>query len=200
MLWSDKFMNCKKITLWDLFFTFFKIGAFTIGGGLAMVSVIEKELVQKKKWIDENELFDMIAIAESTPGVIAINSATFIGYKTRKFLGALMATIGVVLPSVVIISLITFVFDWFLSFELVKYAFKGANAAVCVLILNAGIKLFKSCEKNAYNYAMTAFALVLGIIFIIFNVSTIIIIILGFIIGIFYYAMLDHVRKEGEKK
>lgn len=192
-------MKDNKVSLLDLFGVFAKIGGLTIGGGLAMIAVIERELVQKRKWITEEELLDMIAVAESTPGVIAVNSATFIGYKLRGFLGSLLATIGVVTPSFVIISLIALVFEWFLGFELVTWAFKGANAAVAILILNAGLKLLKKCEKSAYTYLMLALSIILGLLFIIFNVSTIIIIIIGLVVGIVYYAILDNKLKKKEQ-
>lgn len=192
-------MKDNKVSLLDLFGVFAKIGGLTIGGGLAMIAVIERELVQKRKWITEEELLDMIAVAESTPGVIAVNSATFIGYKLRGFLGSLLATIGVVAPSFVIISLIALVFEWFLGFELVTWAFKGANAAVAILILNAGLKLLKKCEKSAYTYLMLALSIILGLLFIIFNVSTIIIIIIGLVVGIVYYAILDNKLKKKEQ-
>lgn len=196
-------MKEKKVSLLDLFLTFAKIGGLTIGGGLAMVAVIERELVTKKKWITEEDLIDMITVAESTPGVIAVNSATFVGYKLRGFFGSLVATVGVVVPSFIIISLITLVFDWFLGFEIVTFAFKGANAAVAILIFNAGLKLFKNCDKNAYSYLMVGLSIILGIIFMIFNISSILIIILGLLVGVTYYTILENKakkqNKEGEK-
>lgn len=192
-------MKENKVSLLDLFGVFAKIGGLTIGGGLAMIAVIERELVQKRKWITDEELLDMIAVAESTPGVIAVNSATFVGFKLRGFLGALIATIGVVAPSFVVISLIALVFEWFLGFELVTWAFKGANAAVAILILNAGLKLLKKCEKSAYTYLMLALSVILGLLFIIFNVSTIIIIIIGLVVGTVYYAILDNKVKKKEQ-
>lgn len=192
-------MKENKVSLLDLFGVFAKIGGLTIGGGLAMIAVIERELVQKRKWITDEELLDMIAVAESTPGVIAVNSATFVGFKLRGFLGALLATIGVIAPSFVVISLIALVFEWFLGFELVTWAFKGANAAVAILILNAGLKLLKKCERSAYTYLMLALSVILGLLFIIFNVSTIIIIIIGLVVGTVYYAILDNKVKKKEQ-
>lgn len=189
-------MNKSKVSLLDLFFIFSKIGGLTIGGGLAMIAVIERELVQRKKWITNEELLDMIAVAESTPGVIAVNSATFVGFKLRGFLGALVATIGVVLPSFIIISLISLVFEWFLGFELVTWAFKGANAAVAVLIFNAGLKLLKKCEKTPYTYICLTLSIILGLLFMALGVSTIFIIIAGLIIGITYYIILDALAKK----
>ena len=193
-------MNKNKVSLLDLFGIFAKIGGLTIGGGLAMIAVIERELVQRKKWITDEELLDMIAVAESTPGVIAVNSATFVGYKLRGFLGALVATLGVVLPSFIVISLIALVFEWFLGFEIVQFAFKGANAAVAILILNAALKLFKKCEKRAYTYICLALSIALGLIFMIFNVSTIFIIMIGLVIGVVFYSILDNKNKKLEEK
>lgn len=193
-------MKEKKVSLFELFSIFAKIGGLTIGGGLAMIAVIERELVQRKKWINDEELLDMIAVAESTPGVIAVNSATFVGYKLRGFFGALVSTIGVVLPSFILISLISLIFEWFLGFEIVTFAFKGANAAVAVLILNAALKLFKKCEKSAYTYIALAVAIALGLTFMIFNISTVIIIIFGLVVGVVYYAILDNKTKKLAKK
>ena len=193
-------MNKNKVSLLDLFGIFAKIGGLTIGGGLAMIAVIERELVQRKKWITDEELLDMIAVAESTPGVIAVNSATFVGYKLRGFLGALVATLGVVLPSFIVISLIALVFEWFLGFEIVQFAFKGANAAVAILILNAAIKLFKKCEKRTYTYICLAISIALGLIFMIFNISTIFIIMIGLVIGVVFYSILDNKNKRLEEK
>ena len=99
----------------ELFFTFFKIGAFTFGGGYAMIPLIHHELVERKKWINDDEMVNMVAIAESTPGVIAVNSATFVGYKINKFWGSLFATLGVVLPSFVVICLVALYFENFLK-------------------------------------------------------------------------------------
>lgn len=193
-------MKEKKVNLLDLFLTFAKIGGLTIGGGLAMVAVIERELVTKRKWITEEDLLDMITVAESTPGVIAVNSATFVGYKLRGFLGSLVSTIGVVAPSFIIISLIALVFEWFLGFEIVSFAFKGANAAVAILIFNAGLKLLKKCEKGAYTYLMMGLSIIIGIIFMIFNISSIIIIILGLVIGLTYYTIIENKAKKKEKE
>ena len=110
-------MKQKLKDLWTLFITFFKIGAFTFGGGLAMIPLISKEIVEKKKWMTDEEMIDMIAIAESTPGVIAVNSATFVGFRTHKVLGALIATLGVTLPSFVIICIISIFYEKFMEIE-----------------------------------------------------------------------------------
>ena len=111
----------KKI--WTVFLVFLKIGAFTFGGGYAMIALLERELVQKRKWLDQTEFLDMVAMAESTPGPIAVNSATYLGYKTAGIWGAIAATIGVCLSSFVVIYLISLCLDWFLSFRYVTYGF-----------------------------------------------------------------------------
>ncbi|MFA6627534.1 MAG: chromate transporter, partial [Bacilli bacterium] len=123
--------------LWHLFITFFKIGAFTFGGGLAMLPFIQDEMVRKHGWITEDEMLDIIAVAESTPGVIAVNTATFVGYKVKKFWGSLVATIGVILPSLFIICIIAMYFKDFLAIPAIAAIFKGIRAGVAVLILNA---------------------------------------------------------------
>ena len=117
-------------TILKLFGTMFKIGLFTFGGGYVMVTLIENEFVEKKKWLSQEEYYDMLAIAESTPGPIAINSSTYIGYKLAGFFGSLFATIAVCLPSLIIIYLISLFFDRFLEFTIVANAFKGIQ--VCV--------------------------------------------------------------------
>lgn len=138
----------KKNNIFKLFLTFLKIGAFTFGGGYAMIAVLESEIVEHKKWLSKDEFLDMVAVAESTPGPIAINSATYIGYKTGKLIGAAAATLGVVLPSFFVIFVISLFFDKFLQFKYVTYAFKGIQSCIVYLILSAGLKMFKSIEKN----------------------------------------------------
>ena len=135
----------------DLFITMLKIGLFTFGGGYAMIAILENEFVSKKKWIERDEFLDMVAIAESTPGPIAINAATYIGYKMLGFLGSLIATIAVCMPSFVIIYTISLFFDNFLSLTLVSYAFRGIQVCVIWLILSAGLKMFKQMKKTPFN-------------------------------------------------
>ena len=132
----------------DLFLTFMKIGAFTFGGGYAMIPLIQKEVCENKKWLNEKEITDIVAISESTPGPIAINAATFVGYNTSGFLGACMATLGVVLPSFLIISLISMILTQFQDFKPVRYAFMGIRAAVLALILKTLWMMFKSVKKK----------------------------------------------------
>lgn len=182
----------------DLFMTFFKIGLFTFGGGLAMLPLISKEAVEKHHWVDDEEVLNMVAIAESTPGVIAVNSATYIGYKVNKFFGSLCATLGVVLPSFIIICLISLIIEPFLANKIVAYAFMGIRSMVAILILNAVIKLGKSTPKNVFSLVIFLAALVLTFIFP--NVSTVYFLIAGFVLGILWYVVINKPKvKEGEE-
>ncbi len=155
-------MNKLK-TILKLFATMFKIGLFTFGGGYVMVTLIENEFVEKKKWLTQEEYYDMLAIAESTPGPIAINSSTYIGYKLAGFFGSLLATIAVCLPSLIIIYIISLFFDKFLEFTIVANAFKGIQVCVSYLIISAGIKMIKKLPKTPMNItliSLTAIAMI----------------------------------------
>ena len=134
--------------LLDLFLTFAKIGFFTFGGGYAMISMIENSCVEKKKWISHDEMMNVTVIAESTPGPIAINCATFTGYKKAGVIGALVATLGIVVPSFVIIFLISMFLDNFMEITLIANAFKGIKIAVGILILDAAITMIKKMNKK----------------------------------------------------
>lgn len=140
--------------LLQLALTFLKIGAFTFGGGYAMIALLENEFVARKKWLEQNEFIDMVAIAESTPGPIAINSATYIGYRVGGFPGAVVSTLAVSLPSFVIIYIISLFLDRFLALSWVAYAFHGIRVCVIWLILSAGGKMLKSLEKTVFHYAI----------------------------------------------
>lgn len=172
-----------------LFLTYFKIGLFVFGGGYAMLALLEKEFVERKKWISGEEFTDIIGIAESTPGPIAINCATYIGYKVGKVLGAIVATLAVCIPSFVIIFVISLFFDAFLKFKYVAYAFRGIQACVVFLIASAGVKMFRGLKKNALG--ITLFAATLGcmIAFTLFAVdfSSVFYILIGGGIGVFLY-------------
>ncbi len=146
----------------SLFLTFMKIGAFTFGGGYAMIPLIQREVVEEKKWISESELMDMIAIAESTPGPIAINSATFVGHHVGGFRGAFCATVGVILPSFAIIAAISYVLQQFESLRAVKYAFLGIRAGVLALILKAFWNMARQIPKKAVSCCIAAAAFVLA--------------------------------------
>ena len=134
--------------LWELFSIFFRIGAFTFGGGYAMLSLIQREVVDNKKWASDEEILDYYAVAQCTPGVIAVNTATFVGYKQKGILGAIAATFGVVLPSLVIIMSIASVLQNFMHLQIVKHIFGGIRVAVAVLIVNAVITMGKKSVKD----------------------------------------------------
>ena len=134
-----------------LFLTMLKIGLFTFGGGYAMIAILENEIVTRREWLDREEFLDMVAIAESTPGPIAINSATYVGYRLSGFLGAILATLGICIPSFVIIYLISLVFDAFLSLSLVAAAFRGIQVAVIYLILSAGVRMLRKMNRTPFN-------------------------------------------------
>ena len=180
-----------------LFWEFFKIGLFTFGGGYAMVAVIERTLVEKKNWIGHEEFLDVIAIAESTPGPIAINSATYIGYKIKGFFGSVFATLGVVLPSLIVIFIISLFFDRFLELEFVGYAFKGIQACVAFLILSAGLKMIKHLKKTALNIILivAVIAAMITLDLLAVDFSTIYFILIGGVLGIIVY-LAAYVRQK----
>ena len=185
----------------DLFLTLLKIGLFTFGGGYAMIALLQNEFVEKKKYVNSDEFLDMVSIAESTPGPIAINAATYLGYKRLGFLGALVATIGVVIPSFVIIFAISLFFDAFLSISLVESAFRGVQVAVVYIILSAALKMLKSCKKTPLSISIISAVTFFMVIFSIFAVrfSTIIYILVSGVIGLSLYFIKGIKRKEGEK-
>ena len=182
---------------WQLFITFFKIGAFTFGGGLAMIPLISKEIVEKKKWMTDDEMLDMVAIAESTPGVIAVNSATFVGYRVGKIIGAIIATVGVTLPSFIIICVISFFYDKFMEIEVIKWAFLGIKACVAILILNAGLKLLKNVKKNVYSVIIILVAFLISLFFSF--IKTVYIILGGIILGVVVYTIWEHIQNKKNK-
>lgn len=189
----------------SLFFTMLKIGLFTFGGGYAMIALLENEFVEKKKYIEKDEFLDMVAIAESTPGPIAINAATYIGYKQLKFFGSLLSTIAICIPSFVIIYIVSLFFDAFLSFTLVQYAFRGIQVCVIYLILFAGIKMFSQLNKTPFNIIILVLIIGFMVAFSIFAISfsTVFYIIICGLIGLFAYLITllrdKNKRKEEEK-
>lgn len=192
-----------KRLLLTLFVTLFKIGLFTFGGGYAMIALLEDEFIEKKKWIDREEFLDMAAIAESTPGPIAINAATYIGYKTAGIAGALVSTVAVCIPSFSIIYIISLFFDAFLEFRLVANAFRGIQVCVLYLILSAGLRLFKGMRKNVFNVISAVTVGTVMICFSLFAVrfSTVFYIIICGVIGVAVSLLSEIVAKskEGEK-
>ena len=185
----------------SLFFTMLKIGLFTFGGGYAMIALLEHEFVEKKKYIDKDEFLDMVAIAESTPGPIAINAATYLGYKQFGFIGSLIATIAICIPSFVIIFIISLFFDAFLSFTLVEYAFRGIQVCVIYLIFSAGLKMLRSMKKTAFSITILSSVLLCMVAFSFFAVkfSTIFYIIICGSIGLFAY-LLKKISKKEDKQ
>ncbi len=153
-------MKNKKIYL-ELFSTFFKIGAFTFGGGYAMIPIIQRDIAQKKKWITEEELLDIIAVGESTPGPISVNVATFVGYQTAGVMGAFCATLGLVMPSFIIILLISMLLSEFSELKAVQYAYAGIRAGVVALLVKAVISMGKKCPKNAFSVGIALGAFLL---------------------------------------
>ncbi|MDD3192392.1 MAG: chromate transporter [Oscillospiraceae bacterium] len=181
-----------------LFRTFFKIGAFTFGGGYAMIPLIQKETVESHSWISDADILDIVAMAEATPGPIAINCATFVGYKVAGFWGSLCATLGVVLPSFTIISILAFFLEPFKTLKVVSYAFVGIRAGVMVLIVQAILKMQKSCERNWINTLILLGAFVC-VAFL--DLSVILILLVSAACGILYQALCAKriTKREGEK-
>ena len=158
-------------SLWLLFINMLKIGLFTFGGGYAMIHLLENEFVSKKKWIEEDEFMDLVAIAESTPGPIAINCSTYIGYKKEKILGAVLATLGMCIPSFTIIFFISPFFNQFVSIGWVASAFKGIQVCVVFLILSAGVKMLKKMKKKPFNLIVMSATFLCMVAFGVFAVS-----------------------------
>ncbi len=157
--------------LLELFVIFFKIGLFTIGGGYAMIPQIQDEIVNKKKWIEDEEMLQIITISETTPGPIAINVATYIGYKQKGFLGSLFSTLGVILPSLIIIIIVSYFFMQFIENKYVAYAFYGINLAVAILIIKAGINLLIKIERKPLVIIVFIISSILLILFELFNIN-----------------------------
>ena len=184
-----------------LFFVMLKIGLFTFGGGYAMIALLENEFVSKLKWINEEEFTDMVAISESTPGPIAINSATYIGYKIGSILGSFICTVAICIPSFVIIYIISLFFNAFMEIQWIAAAFKGIQVCVVYIILSAGIRMLIKMKKTAFNIIIIAVTSVCMILFSIFAVdfSSVLYILISGIIGLLFYTikrMQDKKRKE----
>lgn len=149
--------------LWELFYTFAKVGVMTFGGGYAMLPILQREVVEKKGWATDEELTDYFAIGQCTPGVIAVNTATFIGQKRRGILGGIAATLGVVFPSLVIIAALAGVITTFSHLAWVQHAFAGIRVCVCVLIFNAVLKLWKGAVKDVWGLVIFLVILALSV-------------------------------------
>jgi len=157
-------MNEKKRILRELFLSFFKIGLFTFGGGYAMIPLIEKEVLERKQWIKKDEILDILAASQSIPGVIAINSATFIGYKKAGKRGAIAATVGVIMPSFLIILLIAIFFSRVNNNALVMAAFRGIRPVVVALIITAALKVGKVSIRDKSSFSLMLLSIILVVI------------------------------------
>ena len=182
----------------SLFLVFFKIGLFTFGGGYAMLALIEDICVEKKKWITHEEMMDITVIAESTPGPIAINLATYVGYKLRKIPGAIIATLGMIIPSFCIIFLISQFLDRFLEIKWVSSAFQGIKIAVAILIIDAAVKMIRKMKKKPFQITMMIAALIsmLVINVLALHVSSLVIMLAGAAAGLIFYAIHNRSGKE----
>ncbi len=185
---KSKFRQCL-----ELFLIFLKIGAFTFGGGYAMISIIEHEITEKRKLLAKEDIMDIVAIAESTPGPIAINSATFVGKKTVGFWGAFCATTGVVLPSFVIMIIVASIYKIFSSLTVIRYAFYGIRAGVLALIIKALLSLRKACPKNVIAYIIIALSLI-AVAF--FKISAVIVILACALLGLGSYLICRRLEKK----
>lgn len=185
-------------SLGTLFFTFFKIGLFTFGGGYAMIALLEEEFIQRRKWLDKDEFLDMTAIAESTPGPVAINSATYLGYKLAKVPGAATATVAVCLPSFLIIYSISLFFEQFTQLTVIANAFKGIQVCVIYLIFSAGVRMLKALDKSPFATGVLAAVMLVmvGLSLAGVSVSSILLILLSGAAGV--AAWLIGRRKEGK--
>lgn len=177
--------------LWELFTSFFKVGIMTFGGGISMLPILEKEIVENKKWATREELLDYYAVGQCTPGIIAVNTATFIGHKTKGNIGGIVATLGVVTPSVIIILILASFLKNFSSYPLVQSAFKGIRVAVCALVISSIIGLIK---KGIKDYLGIIIALLTFFLMILFNISPIFIVIFAILTGISYNLVKEKMR------
>lgn len=180
-----------KSQLLPLFLTFLKIGAFTFGGGYAMIPLIQHEAGERRGWITGDDLMEITAIAESTPGPIAVNVATFTGYQVCGIPGALLATVGVVLPAFIVIALISTILELFSGNQVVRYAFLGVRAGVLALIVKAVAGMYRQCPKNALSYVIMAGVFIAAGFL---NVSALLLILLCALLGLFFT-----LRKRGER-
>ncbi len=167
--------------LMELFAIFAKIGCFTFGGGYAMLPVIQDEVVAKRHWATDEEVLNYYAVGQCTPGIIAVNTATFIGYKQKGVLGAIFATLGMVFPSLVIITIISAFIQNFADLAVVRHAFNGIRAAVAVLVINAIIKMWPSSIKDAFGIVVFLITLTAGILF---DFSPVYVVIVSAVLGI----------------
>lgn len=192
----NKFYECLI-----LFYVFAKIGLFTFGGGYAMIPIIQSEVSEKRKWVKPSEILDVLAISESTPGPISVNAATYIGYRVAGFWGALFSTLGLIIPSFLIIFAISFFYKTFMSWKIVSAAFKGIKVGVIILLVSAVFKLKKGVPVNWKSGIIFICTLIAMLAVSIFQIQipsfSIILIVLGLLIGVVTTIIT---RKKGSKK
>ena len=187
--------------LFAIFWSMLKIGCFAFGGGYAIIALLENEFITKRKWLDHDEFMDVVAVAESTPGPIAINVATYIGYKQKGFLGALIATIGMCLPSFVLMFLVSLFYKEFMEIALVAAAFKGIQICVVYLLASAGLKMLKRMKKTALNiivFSLTFIGMILCTLFEI-HVSSVWFILAAGVLGLVMFFIKKN-KMKGENK
>ncbi|MBQ6950065.1 MAG: chromate transporter [Clostridia bacterium] len=184
-----------KERLLPLFLTFLKIGAFTFGGGYAMIPLIQKEVTETHKWLSDEDILNIVAIAESTPGPIAINSATFVGYMTCGVMGSVLATLGVVLPAFIFIALVSLLLRNIMDIQAVQYAFMGIRAGVLALVVKALISMYKQCPKHLVAYIIAGLAFAVSLLT---DISILYVIIGCAVLGLVTSMMMK--KKEAEAK
>ena len=187
-------------TLLAIFLSMLKIGCFAFGGGYAIIALLENEFISKRNWIDHDEFLDVVAIAESTPGPIAINVATYIGYKLKGVFGAIVTTVGMCLPSFVIMYLVSLFYEQFMEITLVAAAFKGIQICVVYLIASAGLKMLKKMKKTPQNiivFSVTCIGMILCTLFDI-HISSVWFILAAGVLGLSIF-FIKKTRAKGEK-
>lgn len=177
--------------LWELFSTWFKMGAFTFGGGYAMLPMIQREVIEKHHWVTEDDIMDYYAIGQVTPGIIAVNTATFVGYDVAGIIGGIVATLGVIAPSVIIISIIAGLITNFSELVVVQHALKGIQVAVCVLMFHAVVNLFKKGVKTLPTFLIFLFAFLLAYFT---SIPTMVLVVIAGVVG---YVLTILNKKEG---
>lgn len=193
---QNNLSKSRKRLVLELFLTFLKIGAFTFGGGYAMISIIEREIAENKKYVTRKDILDIVAVAESTPGPIAINMATFVGFRVAGTPGSAAATLGVVLPSFIIIYVLSFVLRQFQSLDIVRYAFHGIRAGVLALIVKGWISMTKACPRSVFSLIVAIVAFVFATFV---NISVLWIIAAAAVCGLVYTVIRDRVGKGAGK-
>ncbi len=195
---GNKKESSRMKLLCKLFISFAKIGVMTFGGGLAMLPMLERELVENRKWVTNEEILDYYAVGQCTPGIIAVNTATFVGYKQSKVLGAVFATLGMIFPSLIIVAVIAAVLSNFADIPAVQHAFAGIRIAVCALITAAVVKLAKS---NVRNLAQILIAVAAFVVIAVFGASPVVVVIGSAVAGLVLgkFGVIDKKNKEEKK-